>query len=215
MSNNKKVTILDYGLGNLMSVSRAIKKVGALPKVSDKFEDIRRADYLVLPGVGNFSVAIKELENRGFIEEIKKYAELERPLMGICLGMQLLFESSEEQGYHEGLGLIEGKVEAIPKKNSSNIPNKIPHIGWARISILERDKFNEVNFFDKSDNKFFYFVHSFQGIPKNDNNYLATTKYNDIQITAAVRNGYIVGCQFHPEKSGDNGIALIDDFLEM
>ena len=97
----------------------------------------------------------------------------------------------------------------------NNISNKIPHIGWARISIVEADKLHRVNFFDNSNEKFFYFVHSFQGIPTNDDNYLATTKYNDIQITAAVRKGHIIGCQFHPEKSGENGITLINDFLEL
>ena len=126
--------------------------------------------------------------------------------------MQLLFDSSDEQGFHHGLGFIPGRVEAIPTENSSGKKNKIPHIGWAQLNTLKNNEKN--NIFNSDDNgKYFYFVHSYQGIPKNRSNLLATTKYNDIKITAAVKKDLIIGCQFHPEKSGQNGIELINKFL--
>ena len=214
MTRNKKVTILDYGLGNLMSVSRAIEKTGGKPIIIDDPNEIVKADYLVLPGVGNFSVAIQELVNRNFQEPLEAYSELNRPMLGICLGMQLLFDSSDEQGFHEGLGFISGSVKAIPTENSFGKKNKIPHIGWGNINIEDKNENN--NIFKKDDNgKYYYFVHSYQGIPENKSNLLATTRYNDIKITAAVKKDLIIGCQFHPEKSGQNGIELINKFLSL
>ena len=214
MIKRKEVTILDYGLGNLLSVKRAFEESGAKAIISDDPLKIKKASYLILPGVGNFAVAVRELQKRNLFEPLSYFATLNRPLLGICLGMQLLFESSDEQGFHEGLGFIRGKVKAIPKKNSSGIANKIPHIGWAAIEINKN--LNQSSLFSKkSDGKFFYFVHSFQGLPSNNDNYLATTSYNDIPITAAVVKDSIIGCQFHPEKSGKNGLELIENFLNL
>ena len=115
--NRKKVIVLDYGLGNLLSVKRAIEMCDAEVSICSDANEIKNANYLVLPGVGNFSVAMIELQSRGFLDELKLYAELDRPLLGICLGMQMLFDSSEEQGLHNGLGIIPGKVKSIPPQN--------------------------------------------------------------------------------------------------
>jgi len=216
MRNQKKVTVMDYGLGNLLSVSRAIEECGATASITDNRKDIANSNYLVLPGVGNFSVAVQELRNRGFEDAILEYCLKQRPLLGICLGMQLLFDTSEEQGLHNGLGIISGSVKAIPKINQKGLSNKIPHIGWAPLSVNLESKIIAKAFLDKNYNgNFFYFIHSFQGHTDKPEECIATTKYNDIDITAVIQKGNTVGSQFHPEKSGKHGIKFLKEFLNL
>ena len=214
VGTKKNVTILDYGIGNLLSVSRAIENCGAQPNITDKQDEIISSDYLILPGVGNFSIAVEELRERGLEEMILKYLEKERPLLGICLGMQLLFDSSREQGFHQGLGIISGSVKPIPNQNSEGVSHKIPHIGWASLKI-NRKVSMQSNFLAGADlsEKYFYFIHSFQGHPDNSEECVATTKYNEVDITAVVQKDYVIGSQFHPEKSGENGIKFLKTFL--
>jgi imidazole glycerol-phosphate synthase subunit HisH len=214
MSIIKKVTIIDYGLGNLLSVSRAIEKCGAKPFITDNCKDVVQSDYLILPGVGNFSIAIEELRKRGLEDAILDYSLKERPLLGICLGMQMLLDTSEEQGFHSGLGIISGSVKAIPKNNEKGIRNKIPHIGWAPLSIDARTKIGDKLELEKNfSGKFFYFIHSFQGHTDNPEECIAITKYNNLNITAIIQKKYAIGCQFHPEKSGKNGIDFLKNFM--
>ena len=216
MGKKKEVTIMDYGIGNLLSVSRAIEECGAKAIITDSSQDISNADFLILPGVGNFSVAIKELRKNGFEEAILNYCLKERPLLGICLGMQMLFDSSEEQGFHKGLSIIAGSVKPIPNVNQKGLRNKIPHIGWAPIKVNFKSNFVNEQLLNKNqEGKFFYFIHSFQGYTDNPEECIATTNYNDIEITAVIRKGLIVGCQFHPEKSGINGIDFLNNFLNI
>ncbi len=214
MGTKKNVTILDYGIGNLLSVSRAIENCGAKPKITDEKDEIISSDYLILPGVGNFSIAAKELRNRGLGEIVLEFLKKERPLLGICLGMQLLFDSSEEQGLHEGLGIISGSVRPIPDQNSAGVSHKIPHIGWAPLSINRQVSMHS-NFLTGASlsEKYFYFIHSFQGYPTNLEECVATTKYNEVEVTAVVQKDYVIGAQFHPEKSGENGIKFLKSFL--
>ncbi|MAJ29745.1 MAG: imidazole glycerol phosphate synthase subunit HisH [Gammaproteobacteria bacterium] len=210
----KDVTILDYGIGNLLSVSRAIHESGGIANITDDREKIATADYLILPGVGNFSLAIKELRDRGFEESILNHQSKERPLLGICLGMQLFFDSSEEEGLHKGLGIISGSVKSIPTKNQSGFSHKIPHIGWSPLELnLKEDNESKSILNDQHDGQFFYFIHSYQGHVDKAEECIAITKYNDLNITAVIQKNYAIGCQFHPEKSGENGIKFLKSFL--
>ncbi len=210
----KNVTILDYGIGNLLSVSRAIQESGAKANISNDRRKIAEADYLVLPGVGNFSVAIEELRKSGFEESILNHNLKERPLLGICLGMQLFFDSSEEEGFHEGLGIISGAVKPIPTRNNNGASHKIPHIGWAPLSLsLKEGNTSKSILSDKHNGQFFYFIHSYQGHVKKAEECKAITKYNDLSITAVIQKKNAIGCQFHPEKSGENGIKFLKTFL--
>ena len=212
--NNKKVMVLDYSLGNLLSVNRALEMCDADVSICSKAHKIKSADYLVLPGVGNFGVSMTELENRGFIDALMQYSELERPLLGICLGMQMLFDSSEEQGFHKGLGIIPGEVKKIPKHNQNSIEHKIPHIGWINLDNITIQMDNNISLLQNSDlGKYYYFVHSYQAHPMDSNHTQATISYNQLTITAMVQKDCIIGCQFHPEKSGKNGLELIERFI--
>lgn len=212
----KNVTILDYGIGNLLSVSRAIKEAGADTHVTDNRKEIAEADYLILPGVGNFSVAIEELRNRGLSDSILTHQSKERPLLGICLGMQLFFDTSEEEGLHQGLSIISGSVKAIPKKNNNGVKHKIPHIGWAPLSLskISDSAPNKPILNETYNGKYFYFIHSYQGHVNKPEECIAVTKYNGLGITAIIQKNLSIGCQFHPEKSGENGIKFLRNFLD-
>jgi len=213
---NKHVTIIDYGIGNLRSVAMAFEQWGATINLTDSANDILESDRLVLPGVGAFSDGMSRLQKKGLLETINKYNQKDRPFLGICLGMQMLFDSSEEFGITEGLGLIPGSVVRIPETSSNGVPHKIPHIGW-----------NELQFpFDSCDWKNtilngikqttpVYFVHSFTAQPAQKEVRLADAYYNGRLISAAVRHNNCYGCQFHPEKSGKVGLKIIKNFLEI
>ena len=209
-----QVTIIDYGMGNLLSVVRAFEHCGADVRIADTPDGIRQADYLVLPGVGAFADGMKGLHEQGLIEPIKSFARMGGPFLGICLGMQMMLDISEEFGRHEGLGLIPGKVTAIPPVGADGSPHRIPHIGWNNIvpangitgwrdSILSgiREKASV------------YFVHSYAAVPSESHYRLADSVYNGLTISAAIRSGSLYGCQFHPEKSGAVGLAIISQFL--
>ena len=210
------VTIIDYGVGNLLSVANAFEFCGAEVRVSDRYDHIANADLLVLPGVGAFANAMEELRRCGLDEAIKEFSLSERPFLGICLGMQMMLEWSEEFGRHSGLGLIEGGVIPVEKTSVDNVPHKIPHIGWAPIvppvSAADWDGTILKTIPPEST---FYFVHSFTAGPDHPLNRLADTSYNGRLISAVIRAGSMFGCQFHPEKSGPNGLEVIRNFLSM
>jgi glutamine amidotransferase len=206
------VTVVDYGLGNLFSVERALQSRGAEVRLSADPNEIANATRLVLPGVGAFADGMRGLRERNLIEPLRQYARSGRPLLGICLGMQMLATVSEEFGEHEGLDLIPGRVRAIPATTVDGRPHKIPHIGWNALrpavapwvgSILE----------DTPPESAVYLVHSFQVIPASPQHLLATCEYGGHAITAAIRSGRIFGCQFHPEKSGPAGLQMLSAFL--
>lgn len=212
------VTVVDYGMGNLLSVARAFEHCGAGVTVSERPEHIIEADRLVLPGVGAFRDGMKGLAERHLIDPIKRFAAAGRPLLGICLGMQMLLEESDEFGPGEGLGLIAGRVEPIARTTACGKPHKVPHIGWA--SLHRPDGAAPESWRDSvlgaiPEAAAVYFVHSFAAVPASAAARLAECDYNGHRLSAAVRRDQITGTQFHPEKSGDVGLRIIDRFLTL
>ena len=199
------VGIIDYGVGNLFSLCSSFKAIGEDAFVSGDPAVLAKADRLVLPGVGAFEDAAKKLRDTGMAEFVRAQAVEGKPLLGICLGMQLLFEKSYEYGEHEGLGLLKGQVVPMAGKISPKL--KIPHMGW---NALER---KQGRLLEAVDGEFVYFVHSFYAEGCEDS-LAAVTEYG-IPITAAVEKGNIFGCQFHPEKSGNVGLKILQRFCEI
>lgn len=211
-----KVTIIDYGIGNLLSVSRSFEYHGAEVVLTDSAELIMKADRLVLPGVGAFADGMKGLAMRGLIEPIKAYARQDKPFLGICLGMQMMMERSEEFGLHEGLGLIQGDVVRISDTKVDGTPHKIPHIGWNELVVpAGLAGWDGTILQGLSPGETVYFVHSFTASPTDTANRLADCLYDGRVISAAIRAGNLYGCQFHPEKSGPIGLRIIKNFLRL
>lgn len=200
------IAIVDYGVGNLFSLARSLEKIGARAKVTGDEREIAAADRIILPGVGAFADAAKKLKASGLDKVIKDCAENGTPVLGICLGMQLLFDKSVEFGEHEGLGLIRGEIRPIAEVVPQG--TKIPHIGWNSLDIKKTSPI--FKYIKNGD--FVYFVHSFYAA-KCEENVIADTDYG-APLTAAVASGNVFGCQFHPEKSGDVGLAILKAFAE-
>jgi imidazole glycerol-phosphate synthase subunit HisH len=200
----KKIIILDYGTGNILSLIRSLNYIGIKPSVSNSKSEILKASHLILPGVGAFSTGMKLLNHHKLPNIIKEYVAENKPLLGICLGMQLLFQESNEFGKHIGLGLIKGKVKKIsyPKIN-------VPIIGWYKLETIGK------NIVSKQYNKYMYFVHSYQALPKNKDTIAATYKINNKNIVAAVNENNIYGFQFHPEKSSFDGLKILKNFINL
>jgi glutamine amidotransferase len=209
-----KVTIIDYGMGNLFSVSRAVEHCGAEPIFATEASQVAQAERLILPGVGAFADGMAGLQGQGLVESIQEYSRSGRPLLGICLGMQMLLETNEEFGLHKGLGLIPGHVSAIPKQGSDHRPHKIPHIGWNRLHAVRRNWAGTI--LDSIPEQTpAYFVHSYTAFPEDDANRLADCDYNGQRISAVVQSGRMFGCQFHPEKSGPWGLKILENFIHL
>ena len=208
-----EVTVIDYGMGNLHSVCRALEHVGADPRLTEDPAEARAAKQLVLPGVGAFKDGMAELAKRGFVEALRDYAKTGRPLLGICLGMQMLFEESEEFGRHQGLGLLKGAVRAIPAQGTDGRPRKIPHVGWRAVHPAWEGAWDDTLMAETPDGSEFYFVHSYTAMPAHREDRLADADYDGCAISAAVRRGNVYGFQFHPEKSGPAGLALLQRFV--
>ncbi len=209
-----QVTIVDYGIGNISSVSRAIQHFGAEARLTDNAEEIMNATRLVLPGVGAFSNGMQGLRERGLVEPLRAFAASGRPLLGICLGMQMLLTISEEFGEHEGLGLIPGRVRPVAANNGGGMPLKVPHIGWSALCMPPlRQTWDGSILEGMSVRSSVYFVHSFTAVPLHEEHRLADTMYGDCRISAAIQMGNVTGCQFHPEKSADVGLHIIKNFL--
>ena len=202
------IAIIDYGVGNLFSLKSSLGMIGAQAVVTGDADAIRRADRLILPGVGAFGDARKKLAQTGLDAALCREAERGKPVMGICLGMQMLFEKSLEYGEHEGLGLIPGEV--VPMAGRLPAGLKIPHIGWNALNIKRPDH-PLMKYTDSGD--CVYFVHSFYAADCADS-LIATAEYG-IDVTAAVAKGNVMGCQFHPEKSGTVGLSILKAFCEL
>ena len=199
------VGIIDYGVGNLFSLQSSFKAIGEEAFVSGDAAELAKADRLVLPGVGAFEDAAAKLRASGLDSFVREQAAAGKPLLGICLGMQMLFEKSFEYGEHEGLGLLKGQV--VPMAGKINPELKIPHMGWNALEVKQGRLLADV------DGQHVYFVHSFFAEGCEDS-LSAVTEY-DIPITAAVEKGNIFGCQFHPEKSGNVGLSILRKFAQL
>ncbi len=200
-----KIVIVDYGLGNLGSVERALKKVGADVTVGNSSTLIERARGLVLPGVGSFRDCIINLKKLGLVEPIKEFIFSGKPFLGICLGMQILFTQSEEFGMTPGLNIVRGKVVHFPKIRGL----KIPHMGWNSIKILKKALLLE----DTPRGAYLYFVHSYYVVP--EENVVATTTEYGVEFASSIWKENIFACQFHPEKSQSTGLAILKKFKDM
>jgi glutamine amidotransferase len=211
---SKRVTLIDYGIGNLLSVTRALEASGAEVFKTENPADIKEAEYLVLPGVGAFADGMRELESRGFVEPIRAACVGGKPVLGICLGMQMLFTESDEYQLTVGLGVIPGRVEAIPNKVLNGSWRKTPHIGWSELlPPLGSTRLQEGLLANLGEHPAGYFVHSFVCVPVNHEALLAECEYEGLRVCAAVRQGNVYGCQFHPEKSGAIGLRIISNFI--
>ena len=202
------IAIVDYGVGNLFSLESSFRAIGADVTVTSDADVLRSADKIVLPGVGAFEDAAAKLFASGLAEVVCEEARAGKPLLGICLGMQLLLEYSLEYGRHRGLGLIKGEIHPISEVIPAGL--KIPHIGWNALSFGE-SKSELFKYLDEGD--FVYFVHSFSGAMCEAST-IATTEYG-APLVAAVGSGNVYGCQFHPEKSGSVGLKILQAFAEM
>ena len=206
------IVVVDYGIGNVKSIINAFENQGQKVILSNNKDVILNADGVVLPGVGAFSHGMNNLKKYDLIDVIKDYASNGRPFLGICLGMQMLLEESEEFGNTKGIGLIKGKVIKLPVDVSKKI--KLPHISWNEIKLKNID-WNNTIFDNIKNNSDMYFVHTFVAKPDNDNEILSTTNYFDVDFCSSLKKDNIYGCQFHPEKSGDIGLKIIRNFIKI
>jgi imidazole glycerol-phosphate synthase subunit HisH len=200
------IAIIDYDAGNLKSVEKALVHIGEQAIITRDQDEILKADKVILPGVGSFGDAMKKLHKYNLVETIKGVADRKTPFLGICLGLQLMFESSEEYEGVNGLSLLEGKIVRIPDKENL----KIPHIGWNSLNINPSSKL----FKGIEENSYVYFVHSFYLKAKNRDEVAATTEYSTT-LDAAVEKNNIFACQFHPEKSGKVGLKILQNFAKL
>ncbi len=209
------VTVIDYGASNLLNVVRALKHCGAQTEVTNHAATIAKADKLILPGVGAFGDCSKALDTLGLSQPIKDYVASGKPFLGICVGMQVMFDVGEEFGTHKGLGIIPGKVVRIPDKSKDGKPHKIPHIGWDELLRPSHVASWDDTIFSAVHNASVYFVHSYMGVPDNAADRIAYVDYNCVEICAGVRRGNAYGCQFHPEKSGEAGLSILKGFMTL
>jgi glutamine amidotransferase len=208
-----RVTIVDYGIGNLYSVRRAFETCGAEVTASSDPARIGEAERLVLPGVGAFADGMRGLEERHLVDPIRRYAASGRPLLGICLGMQMLATASQEFGVHQGLDLIPGRVLPLPLLDVEGRPHKIPHIGWTRLLRPPGVLWSGTPLEDTPDGEAVYLVHSFAVVPDSEGDRLAGCLYGGHTVCTAIRRERVFGFQFHPEKSGKAGLAIVRRFL--
>lgn len=210
-SGSKKITVVDYGVGNLQSINKALQACGVAAEITEEAEKIKSAQAIILPGVGSFEAGMRGLKLRGLEEALRDVVRKNIPILGICLGAQLLLSKGFEFGEHAGLGIIPGQVIPFPVLAEKE---KIPQIGWNKIrppkSVLWQD-----TILKNQEEKEVYFVHSYILKPQDEVDCLATTVYGGHEFCSAVKRGNIYGCQFHPEKSGLVGLSIINNFVKM
>lgn len=217
MDKREKITvaIIDYGMGNLFSIKQACEYVGLQPQVTSKAEEILKADCAILPGVGAFGDAVRNLKHLQLEGPIVNFIKSGKPFMGICLGMQLLFTESEEFGKHKGLDIIHGSVIRFPLMDKNGKKNKIPQVGWNRIypdrnnSLWHNSPLSEI-----TENSFMYFVHSYYCIPRDKRIVLSLTEYIDIEYCSSIMRKNVYASQFHPEKSAQDGLQIYRNWFK-
>lgn len=211
-----EVVLVDYGMGNLLSVRRGLEHCGATVRVTSDPDVVASACRVVLPGVGAFADGMAELCRNGLDMSIREVAARGVPLLGICLGMQMLLDESEEFGTTQGLGLIAGNVVAIPSKTVDGLPQKIPHIGWNSLVLPHgRESWQGTLLQEVRPGEATYFVHSFMANPVDTRHRIADCLYGGSPILASIGRENILGCQFHPEKSGEVGLKVLKKFLTL
>lgn len=212
MSNPSNVAIIDYQMSNLFSVEHACEHVGLKPVVTSDSEVLLNADAAILPGVGAFGDAMKNLEHLSLVETIRTFIRSGKPFLGVCLGLQLLFTESEEFGTHKGLGIVHGNVKKFPASDAAGRKIRVPQIGWNTIAQPREGAWENIPLRRIPKNAFMYFVHSYYIIP-NDRSVIASeTVYEGITYCSSIKQGNIFACQFHPEKSGPDGIKVYEDW---
>ncbi len=207
-----KVALIDYKMGNLFSIAHACEKVGLEVEITNNPEKIKNADALILPGVGAYPLAIEQLYIQNLTEPIKDFANTGKYIFGICLGMQLFMDQSNEFGVHQGLGLIEGEVLRFPESTTNTQPRFIPQIAWNNVSIEQP---NHPLFKNIPNNEYFYFVHSNYVKTKSTQNILCSTDYSNFKYSSAIVQDNLIGIQFHPEKSGIQGLKIFENYKEL
>jgi len=200
------IAVVDYGMGNLRSVEKALEKVGAKVIVTSNPEEIKEVEGLVLPGVGAFRDCMKNLKEYDLIDSLRQFIHSGRPFLGICLGLQLLFTESEEFGICQGLDIIKGKVVRFTQSFSL----KVPHMGWNTIKIKKKVPLLQ----DLKDESYFYFVHSYHVVPE-EKGIIATTTNYGVEFVSSIDKNNIFACQFHPEKSQELGLKILERFSEL
>jgi len=212
---SKKITLIDYGMCNLLNVARALEHCGAEVTITEDPAAVLSAEKLVVPGVGAFSACMHELEERGFADAIRRYVDTQRPMLGICVGMQMLFETSEEFGEHAGLGILPGRVRAVPGKTATGELQRVPHIGWNHLVTPENGRQWEGTLLEDyaGQQPAVYFVHSYAAVPSRDSDRLADTLYGGHRLCAAVQKDNLMATQFHPERSGEIGLTIARRFV--
>lgn len=211
---SRKVVVLDYGSGNIFSLVQALTACGADVQVTSDPQIIVGSSHLLIPGVGAFGKCRKQLQERGLDQVLRDYVAGGGWLLGICVGMQVLFSESEEYGIHTGLDILPGRVTRIPSSDAGG-PSKIPFVGWKSLHVPLGQNWESSIFRGIGAEDTFYFVHSYRVEPAVPSHRLAETLYGNSTICAAVQAGNVVGCQFHPEKSGPSGLKLLRNFVEL
>lgn len=213
--NRLQVAVIDYGMGNLFSVKRACEQAGLYAVITADKSIIMNSDGVILPGVGAFGDAMESLEKKDIISPLKDFVKGGKPLMAICLGMQLLMSESEEFGHHKGLNIIEGSVVGFPVKNKEGGKIKVPHVGWNKIlqpSSEDLTYWNASPLKNIMNGEFMYFVHSYYVVPLDKKSVLSTTTYEETQFCSSICRHNVFACQYHPEKSAANGIKIYKDW---
>jgi len=203
----QKIVIIDYGLGNLFSIQQAFLQLGVETVLTHDREVILHADALILPGVGAFDEAMKNLRSLDLVETIQTFSASGKPILGVCLGLQLLFGKSFEHGEHAGLGLIEGTVEKFPELDPAGNLLRIPHVGWNQVAVPDPA-------FSQFDGQHFYFVHSYYVKPADSAVIFSKSTYNGFEFCSAIKTNHIFATQFHPEKSGELGLSLFKMWID-
>lgn len=207
------IAIIDYEIGNIRSIVSAFEKMGVDLKLTKCSEEILDSDGVVLPGVGAFAHGMAKLKEHALDGVIKEFAATGKPILGICLGMQLLLTESYEFGYTEGLGLIPGTVKELKLLDPE--VQKLPHVSWNELSMPAKGSWDKTILQGVMPKENMYYVHSYMAIPKDENHILSTTIYSNSEFCSSVRNNNIFGCQFHPEKSAKEGLKIISNFVRI
>lgn len=207
-----RVAVVDFGMGNLFSVLQSCLRAGLDPVVLEKPEGLHRTSGVILPGVGAFGDAMATLEKNGWVNALQDWVRAGKPLMGICLGLQLLADASLEFGHHDGLGLVRGRVVRLRSDQNAGKPAKVPHVGWAPLEEFERRPWEGTPLEDVKKGSCMYFVHSYHLEPEKPEAVLTLSSYGGQRFVSTLRQGSIFACQYHPERSGPDGLRIYNAF---